>query len=772
MAPWDSATTPAQAAFAAAAAVRHSIAQGNLADAYLILNSAYYAQNYNSKSPFWHLLASVIPQNAFGPSIIPFPVGTPTRLIAHSLLHGLIEHRYYKQAADLSEALVENGVKLHYRSLNKVFTLLCDPDSGAPMLEVNTAQLMSKNAFRSTLDASLVSHQGAARAFQLLQVVRQSRQRRTRKMFKLLIMLCVINGEVIMASLIFGLMTRDWNAYVAECKDLPSEAPTPYPVGEAPILEAIQQIFNDRHPVDVSHAVQALANMADLVERNSYLGYQSRTLVQLIARATQAVDFKVWVPSKTNGKLIQRDADSYFDEVLLNLTRNLPIKEGEGNRLLSVPAYKELVRYMVLHRGSFHLGEKIMHHMQHIRDPPLKDKQDLEAIAPIWAMAALKWGDESCWDQAFKFGLRGADERTRDRTISHAERFSTLILNGHRDPDFKTGFYLRVLVDLGHPDFVKPHLDLLLPSIHTHPDCSPSEHQQKQRDMRLLVSRGPEWFTLILDALYKCGFTGTMSDVWRYAKQVESFGWTIQGEKNAPAPWSLGIQAYSVMLARLAEEVEHGGKYRMVWVGGEKKLVEVPEERRRQPALGFQNRVRGDEEGVGVDVRPIPQTRYEAAYTRAWNIYRQAFSANAKYTQLVEERLGSEGRKDFHRKHEIPVPDAYFFNQMLKIVGRQEESLPKDVGLKKHQIIPAAWNRLAEAEFHFRTTGMPLKELKEDLEEVGRDIVEAGYEIPLGYREYFVGSRVDYHAEGEEGMLPRDVWWLPTPGKISPLLIL
>ncbi|KAJ2927999.1 hypothetical protein H1R20_g9086, partial [Candolleomyces eurysporus] len=800
--------THSRVALEAANAIRLAVSQGNLPDAYLILNSVYYAKNRSSPSPLMTSLLSLLSHKAFNPEAIPFNPQTPTRLVTHSLLHSLVRYGYLPEAARLSEELMKNDIKIHWASLDTVFKALADPSIPSDS-RPSSKRFTAKHTILSTtpIPEAYFSHQGGTYALRLLNVARQSRQRRTRGMFKTLIALCIINGEIIMASLIFGLMVKDWNARVLELAGT-QEDPPPRPESNDPkdvvswaalvrnrrvtpwpsesrleeILVHIDEILRIGDHSTEAHqqaALQTLANLAVLLDERLLPFECVGSLIRMLTRA-QNCRGSVKVPSKGGHGVQTVQASSFFRSVLLRLSADLPLVASPRHASIQPPdprnkgflpaldanGYNHLLRFALNHERSVDLADKIVKHMTVVREPPLKPTY---AIIERFRQGAVRLHSEDLWKRAAELeGMitPGYQTQSGKLRIPLPLRYARLLDHPDSSPR-ETMARIDFLVTSGNAEQVEPFIGRVLPGFDERQVALKNgcDVEGEEENMRLAVSRGPRFIVSVLNALAKTHRAHIAERVWEYAKAVEAFSWTTSPDpERGVLPWTLPIQAYTLMLDIYAMVSRKGEEYR--WErsedgkGDRKKWVPVPKIPKEQNSTGRGTKTRTERKAAYARI-----VKFDArtAREKALEVYRSARDAYEGYAPMVDQLLSSSSsstsssssqdhRRLLHPSHELPAPDAIFYNSILEIVERDSRTVPRITKLDE------AERQLRDAERLYDMSGVLLQERTEELLMVGRDMLDGGFPIPPGLRPYFVGSGLKCDENDEGGDSARRLW--------------
>ncbi|TEB29456.1 hypothetical protein FA13DRAFT_1734637 [Coprinellus micaceus] len=760
--------SPSRQALAAAKAIRLSVGSGNLPDAYLILNSIYYAKH--DQSTLLRGIARILPQNAFRAAPIPFSSTTPTRLVTHTLLHSLVKNGYRVEASRLMAEFMENNIVIAEPALNAVYNTLTNPDTNIGNGVIRTRYFSKVNILKSTITEELIASEGGKHALRLLNVARESRQKRSLHLYKALIRLCIINGEIILASLVFGLLVRDWNACVVDqdpplSADAPvpapqgnrakklfikgtleHERPTPYPKEETldSILYAIEDTLKAQNPNARNvqdGAIQALANLAALLDHR-LLAVGPSPLIYLLSRINlkRHKGGTVWVP--IDGEMRQVDAQTYFNDVLTRLCKDpptiayaraslvAPLTQNRGYMpALDVTGYKHLAFFALIKQRSYELAKCVVDHMRLERRSPLKadalmverfkqaavsarDSRFLKAAEFLasWNMtdplpALAAYSSEA--PSAQQMLLEALQSRNPEQIRLHLD---SLVKNEnwrliHRFlPALIPGFAWRDL----HKDVAAHYSYMGMSSSRKFND----ERAQNKfdEDIRKAVANGPKLVTSVLTALHRHAKYDAADRVYVWAKQMEKSSWGLtEGEYASDPnirPWTLPIAAYTVILRIRAQQIKSA--------------------LREQEVRSLEG---------GQEVRPVNVLRRSAM-----RIYDQAMRARKVYGPRIEE--AEEMGMGVHKHQELAIPDATFFNAILDIV-RHEPFPAQQTVVPSSRTVPQAVERMESAlEFYVQNGEAPYH-LDKPILRVGRDMLEHGYPIPLGLRHLFVGNGLD-----------------------------
>ncbi|KAL1688930.1 hypothetical protein GGG16DRAFT_104083 [Schizophyllum commune] len=255
---------------------------------------------------------------------------------------------------------------------------------------------------------------GADMALQLLEAARRSRHRRTDGMFTHLMKLCILNGELVLVTMLFSALCADWKTarvIQAQVNDMlvpeeidPTVEATPRDRHHARFIRADAsthraQLHDILAAVDdtlaaeelesgpasaLNAALQALVNLAYLLD-NRLLPYTDLgMLIRSIYRCPRVMRY-AWIPDPgAEGGYRRVEAYSYCHNVLNRLLNNLPIRRRldpvppppgrpriqypretfeDVMRPLTVRSCNALLHYALRHRLSLKKAEQVLDYM-------------------------------------------------------------------------------------------------------------------------------------------------------------------------------------------------------------------------------------------------------------------------------------------------------------------------------------------------------------------------------------------------------------------------
>ncbi|KAF5363780.1 hypothetical protein D9756_000887 [Leucocoprinus leucothites] len=426
---------PSRLALSATNAVHMALRAHSFEDAVTIVNTVRYATlpEEQRQDKAWESIKRLQ---------VAIPLGVSPRVPAHALLHGLVRNGLMQQASHIATSMMTSGIRVRGRTLERI------TDGLAKAATVkDTARKTNDACLRNHMEGLLTgpeilrldfhrpSNPNTAFALRLWLAARNSRSHRTRSMFNTLITLCLINGEIIVASLLFGLLVKDWEfrskSLASHCDEtLPEASSKPYekvkrfyfdnlsnkdlkPIPEMlnTIISPIEERLKQATPDDVDspafqEALQALAVLgAPLNDRQLPFSHVCNLLKALYQ--CPKVENWVWVMG-TNGP-IHVPAYEYYHRTLLHLAEKPPTHQPlhpctfvlkypkpeslgqrrKGAKLirsitftpphpqshmqppLGATSYTSLIHYALRHRFSPTLAKQIFEHMTVERVPPL-----------------------------------------------------------------------------------------------------------------------------------------------------------------------------------------------------------------------------------------------------------------------------------------------------------------------------------------------------------------------------------------------------------------
>ena len=663
------------------------------------------------------------------------------RLPSHEVLHGLVRVNQPEEASRLAKKMMMAGVPVRCKTLEAILRRM-QRNSEYSIPRMPMELLESSKVL--TLRPSMLSDRGTKFAIDLLMVARRTRQRRSKNMFRILIALCIVNGEIIAASLLFGILIRDWQARNPTGSLVPEKggSPLPHPNTPFPTYYPLNEICKSvtrtlaSDLLDVEYqlafkaSLQALANLATLLDDQA-IAYPNIHPLLIALYKCPRVQERVWIyDSHGNPELVV--AYDYFHDVLYRFISSLPTHPpalDEKKKMLpplDIYDYNTLLNYALRHRNSISLAKDILYHMVLKRHQPLQpDTTTFNIIARSGTLLRSEIADF-----AFsKFNKNGATlaPRTSESSLTPSTLRSLLKnISNQKQVKYTLAAHIAHLTATGQPHAVVDLLPIIFPTSNL------PEKQKRgelyEQDLRQSMLLGPVVFTSILNALQKAGHTGLAEMVWKRARRVEKMSWTKEVNDRLQ-PWCLPVIAYTIMIKLYAAEARKGHFYgkevdRSMPISIQRPLPSI----RHAQTEGWGIRMNRSTSG--------PRTRSEMGRYLGMKIYR-SMADSAENIRSKISKLRDQGIPMHVKENElkIPEPDVRFFNAILDIVGRQPHMPPRKL---KHP--PGIYKRQYRKTYmDYVWKGIRTKPPDPNLWEVGRDMMAAGFEIPFLYRKFFVG---------------------------------
>ncbi|KAH9950167.1 hypothetical protein B0H21DRAFT_776953 [Amylocystis lapponica] len=681
------------------------------------------------------------------PRMKPVDFGQPVspRLTAHCFLHGLLRDGYGVKASKYAELMIAQGIRIRTSTMESIISSL-SPKVPVFLNGPRPPLRRSRRALNNTCTQA---------AIHLLAKARENGQQRTARMYESIISGTLMQGEIIVASLLFAVLVKDWQlrkALVESCQESDSGGGGTNKVHRyllscpTPILKEIHASLS-RDPqgsMDDSYlvpALQALANLAMLWDTGQ-IPFGSITPLIRSLYCCPKTNQHVWI--LRDDQPTQVKAYPYFHSSL---------KKDAVWPPLDRHSYNTLLFYALRHRYSPAYASSVLEHMCVKRNPPLLPdivtynilirSGTLLRQTPITdaALTALRLNQMNLKHgitvKPRVYGLAAPPTRSRSsqyyssRFSKELQRLSTETLKmpdvarlappGVRADAFTLSSYVAHLTSTGTPEIVADVLFYILPELFAvdHPSWGSltlEEHRALRKSSRReymlrAVEYGPRVFAAIINALAKAGRTGLAERVWILAKRAERASW-IPGFAPGVAPWCLSVHAYTSMLQCYAAEARKGLTLR----------------RRRVHHLAV-----GETEGDQWKPRSSDHVRGWAHFilTRRKIRARTRLSrhAAAQLTgKLLFESMESGGQ-------DIYEPDARFFNAALDLFGRRA-----NMHARRQRCGPERWRRnLRIANRWFEQRGTMSRNFSPMLQRIGEAIIAAGYSVPPGFRHLFVG---------------------------------
>ncbi|KAF9242932.1 hypothetical protein BU15DRAFT_72590 [Melanogaster broomeanus] len=764
-------------ALIAATTVRQFCNAGAFSDAHYIINSMVYSKHPNAPRPE-PLRLPFLPSFEFVPITFDKPISP--RLAAHALLHHMIRKESPLQAYETAQKLMKMRIRLREATILKVIeALLQAPPTVFTALKHQSMSILPRASGVSNhlpINPEAAKDDGLRFALMLLLKVRENNQRCSDRTFETLVGFCLIQGEIIMGSLLFVLLVKDYEVrsqMAQEVKAKITEQETCQGVASPKLRHLWKDLIRRKIPSNrllkaITHhcgeqlafdsdseedetrraeALQALANLAGLIHArtlpHSDISYLLRGLY-----ACPKLPNKVTVIEY--GEERQVNAYRYFHHVIFRLVHHLPNgkdppdkhpgKQGSVSSVmppLSRETYNTLVHYSLRHRLSVSLAQKALHHMEHVRRPALRPDITTYNIV-VRSGTLLRRNDMVTFALE---ELRKLKENKGHGIILKPDRPAPL---PNRFPDttrlsdvlavsptssqisadeFTLTSYITHLTSTGNPHVVASILTHVLPeiSIVDHPawgDNPPSVYERAMMARRTRQER--------LNRAVSLGpwfFTSVLNALCKAGKTGLAERVWLLAKQAERASW--------VMHGNQGPEVGqgwclpvHAYTIMMQLYGMELRKVFAC-------ALAYGGQVKGW--AFYVLVKDAVARRHRSRRTLGLRmgtvLYRSMFRAARDIYDSLTKLIPSSQPQIYQLQ-----PDARFFNAALDMFGRQ-------AGKRAAYTGPAHWRQKeGKARMRFsRWRKVPQKH-NPFLKRIVQDLITAGYELPIAFRRMFIGS--------------------------------
>ena len=803
-------TLPKHPSILAANAVRLACSSGAFRDAHFIINSLH-SSNHPTAAPPKPVKLPFMPPFEFTPITFDKPISP--RLSAHVMLHHIIRNDSPLKAYETAQILIKTGIPLRQATLLKVTeALLQAPPTVFSVLKEKGASMLRSPGFvpdSLPINPDAVQDDGLRFALMLLLKARENRRQCSDRAFEALVNFCLLQGEIIMGSLLFVLLVKDYETKAQkaqEIKAMIAEQEVSQGAASPQLIDRWKELIRSRIPSkrllkeitrqceedlsddseDREEALQALANLAGLIDSRSMPFSDISHLLRVLYSCPKLPDKVVLADSERTV-----NAYRYFHRVIFGLLQDLPTRKAkdppakhQGKRVhvmppLSRETYNSLVHYALRHRLSVSLARDVLHHMEHLRRPTLKpDTTTYNIIVRSGtllrrnntvssAVAELRKLKENS-DHGIVVQLD--TPRRYPRPGSSSQSFSELLetspASSHIPADMYTlTSYITHLTSTGNPHVVASILFHVLPelTIVDHPawgDNPPSAHERatmarraRQERLYRAVSLGPHFFTSVLNALCKAGKTGLAERVWLLAKQAEKISWLKSGNDGLEVVegWCLPVHAYTIMMQVYAAEARKGLHVRTRLPVASLETGD----HKWQPRTDGKHKVKGWAHYVLAKDKMASRHRSRRTLGLRMGavLYRSMFRAARDIYSTLTRIVPNAQPRVYNLQ-----PDARFFNAALEMFGRQPRIR------RAAKTWPTHWRQKERrAMMRYSRRGVAPRNCNPFLQRVIQGMLDAGFEVPVAYRRLFLGTWL-YASMNRSGVPPVNRQPLAFPG--------
>jgi hypothetical protein len=735
------ATKPSRFALSATNALHKSLNAGALEQSFYIVNSLRYAalSKPQQQDKAW---------DAIRPSLATIPPGVSPRLPAHALMHGLVRFGMPQQASALATSMMNSGLRVRCKTLEKVVDGLAKTPANnkAASRDVHFKAYMAKLLATPdilSLNPSMTSHHNTAFALELLKAAKESGSQRSTFIFNTLITLCLINGEIILAALLFGILVKDWehrSVVLTQMTAAPPEPPEPVQpskdVHEArrhnlmsklskpeywtlreimvPIQKRLDKAtYRDTNTPEFQEALQSLAYLASLLDERKLPFPQISSVLRGLAKCPTVQNW-IWVQKKRGMSCVP--TNSYFRNVFYRLIYSLPGKDPKQRSIdilsssipsikyqlvhpvygmqppLDLASYNTLIHYALRDRFSPALAQQVYKHMAAKREPPLRHSQ---ATYGVYLRAATLYGRKDVTSGALQDLLNQVDPPNLPPIIPDKPRFDTLP---------------RRLIHAGRSEISlppAPSLDIIMKdryllSIYLSSLLSSKRHKAVHKLMLRLLP----YFS-----------RGSHHNNGPAYRPLRSEKW----HQSVAAAATLGphvLCAFVVALTRAGYLSKLMALFKLIFLASSKSREEE-----------------GSGKGWYVTIplyTAVLQARYAAHQRRSRKIRPLSLKRLLQTTNGIYIKVMRNTRSGLS---EMGTPDARFYAAVLKILKKLVPA-PKSSVQKARQQFEAARQLYADTGKTYGGEPDPL------LMRVVEDLQEDGFTVPIGFQYLFLGRRI------------------------------
>lgn len=672
-------------------------------------------------------ILSSAPSSINGYTFINFGQSVPTRLASHSFLHSLVKAGLPTKAAAQAQLMMADGIRIRTKTMESILASTVDRSSYPPIKP-------NSPPGKVCLDGPgkyPIADSHARIAVRLLEEARHRRQERTQQMYDVVINACLLQGEIIVATLLFLMLVKDWQLRRAlknhRANDPPPESsepltasplhPTRHPHWS--LLERIDYTLTTRkNPQDPSfqNAIQALTSLAFAVDTGEFPPRFMGSLIKALYSVPRS-PVVAYIGSPGEARAV--NAHRYIHQVLMRLVCDAGGKPDvrrdlAAGRKYNVHAFNALLHYCLRHRISKAHASDLLEVMK---------KRGLNTALP--SLNVIFRNSTLLRDDTIRTGERCSVHTADSTPIPIPSRRAELpltrwshivnvlklelaiqhpsepVIHTPVVPDSYTVTDLIThLTATGRSRIVAEKLVQIIPESNL-VDEDGSRIPLEERGLHA-VPYGPYFFTAVLNALVKGGRIVFAERIWRLAVEAEKASWA-----DGKQPWFLPIHAYTCMV--------------QLYSGVRK--VENSTASSRDSGRG------GVWQGRG---RRRTSTRTTSAMDMGKQIFR-AVQVRCQFLETVGERYDILSRvSPTLRKF---APDERYFNALLDMYGLRAVGYARPLKNRR-----SYWRWLEKtASKRFARSGMSALRWHPMLTEVIAEMYKYGYKVPEGLRFLLVG---------------------------------
>ena len=722
--PSETSLSAAQKSRAAARAVSHSISNGDIQDAFFVVNSLRYSQYLApSHSPLHRIPGINRELESFGPSALNFGQAVSPRLTCHVAIHGLFRAGLHKEALQLAKHAMEDGILIRPDTLERLIHKLA-PSQATPFHSLKAEALRKLQRFvgkAAPLSLKLAEgvDDGTKCAVDIIRASRSYGHQWMGSMFTMIMMSCLTKSNLVFGSLVFIAVAKEWAQQEAapSVQDAVQQAPIPEKATVTParaslamltlretlfpsqamlkkLLDTIegalaQQNRGEEPSLLTQLAMQALSSLIRAVERRELPNSHMSAIVTVASRTSR-------VHAYGRMSAIRGDRPAMTNpNGFICLTLNRMCKTLVNGNTYDMATHNALLDH-ALHLKNMSFAEEILQYILDDSRPHLyPDEETLRILEEAWSTTRYSPRLRLMVEDLNPPWWKSKTELYLPSAVSC--RINTFNMErptlSQHEPDSRTlHAAIAYLVATGRPSVIKTLLGDLFPSfLKQEGEDSAAVNARAMQSVARASELGPEILTSIMNALSKnrrYGF-GSLEVVWRVANEAQGMSWTTD------KPWCLPIAAYTIMLNTYADQAA-APEHEMVVNWGNREYH------------GTSRKRHGIRRGL-----QVLQDFYHGAHRLA------SFTSPG----------GSQVPKMY------PRPDARFFNALLKLVNNEKS------GASKHATPSRYLRRLNVASKQYVTLGDSQKYWNPAFVRVMSKLSLNGHRIPPVYWQIMVGMR-------------------------------
>lgn len=732
----------------------------------------------------------------------------PSRLVAHSLIHALLREGKVVDAGYEMKEIMSLGVTFHHRTIQKNISLLCSMPFIASEDQVAGPNDLTNHVYPGDSESGFLLSALHTRlppptrlATSLLIAGRRYRQKRTEEMFNKLIDACLLQGEIIIATLLFVLLVKDWQfrsvvrasgtrdellGYDTETQEqfsgsgfpTPSFAKTialhrlqiPYPevIMIQKILDNIKyhMIFTNTPTEAHLASIESLALLANLVEEGSLPYGNISSLLRAMQDCPRGALFHL-ITIRHRRRVQSLPIYWYIHNVLTDLCNDLPSKRPKKANLVSprmlspldLRSYNTLLHYTLRHRFSPAMANQIFDHMLSHRNPPLKPdittynillrsasllgRNDLAYAV----LAKLRETSQSSIDSSVHLPeLRSAEKQSR-RSIPRRIVMEMLSIP---PPDraasvtadnYTLSSYISHLISTSQLDAMIQTLIELLPILEVSPSQWHRHAIEFQESLKRAILYGPHVLAAFLNGCQKSGKSSLTERLWLLAKEAEFASWQPQADPQTYSPWCLSIEAYTSVMQCYASESKKG----LSGIRGHRYLTLLSEYQHKD--LVRKNRDKQVAKGWGHYIMelqgqslPPDSSRHETSKTVGWHLCNSMLNVASNVSRVLDQLKA--------QMQDIPLESLAQLEYMkLPIPDARFCNALLDIfgrrpGMQYRRVSSgrSRWKRKLRIGFdRFWHDRAEVSTYDPRLVEIATILASYGYALPLGFRRVLIG---------------------------------